>query len=367
MVFLLISIVLTLAYSYFMYRIATGFAAYDALEAPKPEVTRPISIIIPFRNEAPHLNNLFFALDRLSYPASKFEVIFIDDHSTDASADLVLEWIDKTECQAQLLTSTGLGKKQAQAQGIAQAKHELIVCTDADCEPPSEWLNAVSVTFEKPNIMLAFGPVAYTQNAPQLQRIEFMALIASTMSMLNLKWPVMGNAANMAFRKDAYEKAKKDLESWQTPSGDDTFLLHAIGKNPTAVGTLNTPAACVKTFSTTTIWAFIQQRLRWASKAKFVSNKTSLMVGGLIFSVNAFLLLSFLLFVFGYISHKPFFLLFIVKFNIDFTFIRRIAPFFSEKAPAFSILIQELLNMIYVTLIGIFSQFLPYTWKGRRY
>ena len=367
MAFMLTSVLLALAYIYFMSRIFTGWSAYEGIQVNNEPALKPISIVIPFRNEEEHLDRLFSALEQLNYPAPQFEIIMVDDHSTDKSAVLVKEWAEKTALQVRFFASDGNGKKAAQKLGVHQANHDLIACTDADCIPGREWLQRINATFNGEEIKLAFGPVVFNSATNAFQRIEFVALIASTMAMLKLSWPVMGNGANMAFRKEAYLDAEAQLERWNTPSGDDVILLHTVGTDPNSVGIISGDGALVFTDGSKTLGGFIQQRLRWASKAKYIRNQSAFLTGGLVFAVNAFLFISLLLYAMGLINHWPFVLLFLVKFNLDFIFIKKVAPFFGEKAPSAVILVQEIINILYVPVIGLLSQLLPYTWKGRRY
>src|ERR1700749_2491434 len=56
------------------------------------ESTLKISVIVPARNEEKNIDNLLIALQDQTYPASLFEVIVVDDHSTDSTSDIVQQY-----------------------------------------------------------------------------------------------------------------------------------------------------------------------------------------------------------------------------------------------------------------------------------
>src|SRR5688572_23248275 len=85
-----------------------------------------ISVIIPVRDERSNILNLLQQLENSTYPS--FEVVVIDDHSTDGTYELVEQWASgrtKFSC----MKSSGQGKKAALACGISSSKNTLIVTT----------------------------------------------------------------------------------------------------------------------------------------------------------------------------------------------------------------------------------------------
>ena len=364
---LLTSVLFAIAYLIFIAILHVGLSRYAMAYVQHDRDLKAISIVIPFRNEAGNLPMLFKALEALDYPANTFEVILVDDYSEDDGYEQAKKWKDNTSLQVRLLKSSERGKKEAQRMAIQHAQYDLIACTDADCLPGEDWLKRISATFQDDRVQLAFGPVLLQESDHNLQETEFLALIASTMSMLMLRFPVMGNAANMAFRKDAYLKSTQIMKQINSPSGDDVFLLHNLGKEKYSVGVITGLNASVFTKPLPSFNLFLQQRLRWASKARYISNAASFLTGTFVFSVNAFLLVSLFLAFTGFSSIQPFLILFASKFLLDAIFIYHAGKFFKESISLMAVLAQDLINVIYVPVIGLFAQVLPFYWKGRRY
>ena len=82
LVFILISI------SYFLLITAfiIGFGKVETVKNENFEPKNTFSIIVPFRNEAQNLPACIASLKKLDYPKELLEIIFVNDHSTDASA-----------------------------------------------------------------------------------------------------------------------------------------------------------------------------------------------------------------------------------------------------------------------------------------
>ncbi len=125
-------------------------------------ITQSVTVIICAKNEAENLQkNLPFILNQ-NYP--NFEVIIVDDNSSDNTNEIIkaqqlitnnlfLITISKEE-------KIGLGKKYALQKGIEAAKNELILLTDADCQPISKnWIAEMAncISDEK-KIVLGISP-----------------------------------------------------------------------------------------------------------------------------------------------------------------------------------------------------------------
>ncbi|MEO7263319.1 MAG: glycosyltransferase, partial [Ferruginibacter sp.] len=143
-----------------------------------------ISVIIPARNEAGNLYNLLTSLTHQIYPSSLFEVIVVDDYSTDDTAAIIKNF---PAPNIHLLSLKGqLGnekinsyKKKAIEIGIAASKGKLIVTTDADCFMGENWLQTIAGFYEKFQLQLIVMPVAIDcSNSPIeiFQALDFMSL-----------------------------------------------------------------------------------------------------------------------------------------------------------------------------------------------
>ncbi len=366
-ILLIFSSVLALAYFWWAARVWQGFKVYKKYAFAEEIPEEGISIVIPFRNEEKNLPALLSSLLKLKYIQQKVEVIFINDASTDQSAAILESWMQNSGMQTKLLQTKGAGKKAAQYEGILAARFELLACTDADCELPENWLHTINSTFKSTSTKLAFGPVLLAGSAKKLQRLEFLSLIGSTMGMLKLGWPVMGNAANMAVRKSVYLDVFASLEKRASASGDDIFLLHELAGYKNAIAVLHGPGAFVQTQPQQNLNAWLWQRMRWASKAKLYTNNTAVAVAVLVFGVNIFLLFLAVFSLANSDAAPSFWLLFAFKLLADLVLLNSFGSYFAQRIHPIYFVFQEFLNLLYIPFIGLFSQVFGYRWKGRNY
>src|SRR6478609_12149016 len=91
-----------------------------------------LSVVIPFRNEEKNLPTLIDSLKKLNYPKDRFEILLIDDHSTDQSG-AVAKLLTGDFPNVKILVASSEGKKSAITQGIRESAGDIIVTTDADC------------------------------------------------------------------------------------------------------------------------------------------------------------------------------------------------------------------------------------------
>src|SRR5215216_6048728 len=103
------------------------------------------SVVVPARNEEENIGHLLKALEEQTYPKEFFEVIIVDDYSTDKTQAAVQLFLNERIHLIQPnADSNQSSKKKALEAGIQKAKGELIVITDADCLPKYQWLQGMA-------------------------------------------------------------------------------------------------------------------------------------------------------------------------------------------------------------------------------
>jgi len=110
-----------------------------------------ISVVIPVRNSASTLGRCLEALASQSVPASRYEIIVVNDGSTDATQQVALS--HAVAC----LNIEPSGPAAARNQGAAQARGELILFTDGDCAPAPDWIERLSAPFVDAEVVGARG------------------------------------------------------------------------------------------------------------------------------------------------------------------------------------------------------------------
>jgi poly-beta-1,6-N-acetyl-D-glucosamine synthase len=251
-----------------------------------------ISIVVAFRNEEHNLSALLSSIENLNYPRNLYEVILVNDNSSDNWETLTGDWEKRMPNLRVLSLNTEKGKKHALALGIENASFNHIVTTDGDCKIHTDWLVTISTEFSTSNSSVVIGPVLLNPsgNAFELfQTLEHSSLTAATLGGCKMGIPFMASSANLAFNKKELGFNLSMLNT-NTPSGDDVFLLHSAIEKGLKVSCYLNPCGTVETKPVDSIKAFLNQRARWASKSKHYKNAAAINVALIVFGFNALLL-----------------------------------------------------------------------------
>ena len=261
-----------------------GYAAVWAwLRAALPPAEPLFSVLVAARDEAATLPHLLQALRQQMLSPSWFEVLIIDDHSTDGTAAVIAAAAEAAPFALRLiaLPPGHTGKKAALATAEAQARAPWVVCTDADCRPGPGWLQAYAdliypstppLTQEPTPPLSHFisGPVRLTPGGAWfdgLLGLEFAGLVGVGGACIARGQPTMCNGANLAFRRATFHEVGGYADNAGLASGDDEFLLHKMHQRyPAGIRFLTDARAVVDTPAPATLRALLRQRVRWASK-----------------------------------------------------------------------------------------------------
>lgn len=328
-----------------------------------------ISVLIPFRNEAKHLPKLIHALNEQDYPKGNYEIIAIDDHSNDSTAREVSLMVNQSS-RVSVIGNEGTGKKSALKTGILKASGNIIVTIDADCLPDTnQWLASIAKTYTAFNPALIIGPVKMKSDGSfisQFQELEFMALQLSGAAAALMGYPVYCSAANLCFRKDVWLKAHQTFSGKKEISGDDVFLLHAIKKLNLPIVFMNSNEGLVSTHTEETVSGFLRQRMRWGGKSKSYTDLATITLALIVLLTNLYLFVSFIVAII-YPVACPFFLIpFLLKFLVDFKFLKSDRQFFNVTVHPFNFLVFSMVYPVYVVFTGFGGLFFKTEWKGRK-
>jgi poly-beta-1,6-N-acetyl-D-glucosamine synthase len=332
-----------------------------------------ISVIIPMRNEEYTINILLEALKQQNYPKELYEIIVIDDHSSD-QALLKADQNEINNIRILSLPENISGKKASIRHGIEASTGQLIITTDADCCMDSNWLNCYASYYEKFNPEMLLGPVvaARTFNANRwksifesMQALELFSLLGTTAGATKIGCPIMCNGANLAFTKSAYTEIEHLYNNDKIQSGDDIFALLALKKKfPGKVHFIKSSEAKIITPLPDQLKSFFQQRKRWTAKSKYYNDGAIIITALTVFAVN-FLLLTCLISGILNGNFSNFFILFFMKSAIDFPLLQRVTCFFGEKRLLGWFPVVQSFYFLYVCFT-VFAAFIsPITWKGR--
>ncbi len=229
-----------------------------------------VSILISCRNESENIQRLTEELKSIQY--SDLEIILVDDRSEDQTFQLI-KFASTLDRRIVAILSPGEGKKAALDYAVSQANGEIILCTDADCSFPLNWVEGMISPFERKATQLVAGPVMVTDHKRFLgafQQEDWGSILLLTAYYFSKKKPLMCSAANLAYRKSAFQEVHGYEGNRNFSSGDDEFLLKKIGKTFGNESCVYLPFEenLVRTKSESTWIALINQRVRWAGKWK---------------------------------------------------------------------------------------------------
>ena len=348
-----------------------------------PQTT--ITVIIPARNEAANIGACLDSVCKQSYPANLFEVIVVDDHSTDSTAAIVQSLSGQNVKLLALKDFIGDNplnsyKKKAIEVAIQQSVGELIVTTDADCTVPLHWLQTIAAFYEQHNAALIAAPVIIdcSHNFLQMfQSLDFMTLQGITGASVYKKLHNMCNGANLAYEKKVFFEVG-GFEGIDTiASGDDMLLMHKIAKRfPGKVYFLKSKEAIVHTQPVDSLKAFFNQRIRWASKADKYDDKTILPVLIVVYFFNVLLLFMPLMQLFT--NHKievfdfelsiiqAWLLILLLKIIIELFFLYPVSRLFSKQKSLWVFPFMQPFHILYTVIAGWLGKFGSYQWKDRK-
>jgi len=343
-----------------------GWSKAFALKEKNPILKKDfISVVIPIRNEERNIGTLVSGLANQNYEASNFEVIVVNDHSTDDSIQRTKE---KQEIFTNLTTlSLGeneFGKKAALTRGISFAKGEIVATTDADCILPPEWLATINSAFQNDQINMAAGMVKVADDKKffsRWQAMEFASVMGTGAAAFGFNKPFMCNGANLSFRKEVFHKVNGYEGNEHIASGDDEFLMRKIhDRFPDSIRMMNSIVVTQPQVSPTD---FLQQRIRWASKWK--GNPS---IPAKLLAVFIFLLEASWVFLISFLNHDHWVLLLIVvvKIAADLLFLLPVFRFMKIKFTLISFLGLQFLYPFYVILVGLLAPWSSYRWKDRK-
>jgi cellulose synthase/poly-beta-1,6-N-acetylglucosamine synthase-like glycosyltransferase len=349
---------------------------FDEVTSSLPPVTF-FSVIIPARNESTHIRACLQSVVNNGYPGDLLEIIVVDDHSEDDTAQQVLE-LQCTYPQISLLrlqdypdwVTTQAYKKKAIELAISKSKGSWIVTTDADGEVPVNWLLQFDNYIQKNEPVFVAAPVMYYSRGGLLQvfqQLDFMSLQGITAASVSAGFHSMCNGANLAYRKDIFWSVGGFMGHEHLASGDDMLLMHRIKASyPNQIGYIFSKDSMVLTEPAASWGEFFQQRIRWASKAESYREKKIFGVLLGVWLLNATLGLGLLLILFQQVSWMEWVIVVLIKTIGELYFLTPVARFFQAEAQMAYFPFLQPLHIVYTITAGWLGKFGSYQWKQRK-
>ena len=203
------------------------FKGKRSFESAQP----PVSVIICAKDEADNLRQFLPAILSQEYPV--FEVIVINDGSTDETSDLLKEFRESypnlrttfVPVSANIISTKKLGLTL----GIKAATHEWLLFTDADCVPKDRhWIAKMARNFS-PDTEFVLGYGAYFNKKGFVNRLityDTLFIALQYIGMAAARKPYMGVGRNMAYRKQTFLDQRGFASTLHLKSGDDDLMVN---------------------------------------------------------------------------------------------------------------------------------------------
>lgn len=243
----------------------------------------PVSIIVAAKNEEQNISRLITSLKELPYNKGLYEVIIIDDNSTDKTFDAAQKAIEGcTNFHIYKVHDKIFpAKKGALAFGISKASNPYIIITDADCKPAKNWLYAFSDKFNA-EFDFVFGITPFYQNNLSVNKtacFENLRNSLLTFSAAQLGMPYCASARSFGFKKSSFEKINGYSNTVETLSGDDDLLLREAVKNKLKVSAIFNSDSFVYSASKQTWKEYFQQRSRHTKASIYYLTRHKIFLG----------------------------------------------------------------------------------------
>ena len=343
-----------------------------------PENLPGLTVVVAARNEERNIRQTVESLAGQNYPVDKFEIIVVNDRSTDSTGKILeelrssvsnLKTIKIDECPPDVSP-----KKYALIKAVNDVRHSFILTTDADCVHHPDWARSYAGLIRQ-DLGVATGITRFHLDEyrsgfekfwQNLQNIEYMSHQIVLAGAIGHNVGFSANGNNMMFNRRLYVNYQRESLRENIISGDDFFIIQTAGKYNYRLKFNLNPEGVVKTPPQRTIKDMLNQRARWSSK---IGKATAPVV---FFSVNTFLFyLGLTIFPAVLLFFPQYWLVFLALFGVkaicDTTYISYGYKKFGQKLNPIYYIPMELIHAPFIVLVAVIGSLFGFTWKGGRY
>ena len=331
-----------------------------------------VSVLISARDEAENIEVCLLSILEQSYPHDRYEIVVLNDRSSDNTGELVkkLDFTGKriTVIDVESVPPGIHPKKNALSLGVASAKGEIIIETDADVLTERNWIENTVERFLPGVGMVVGSSTIRAKNKTlleNLQAVDFLLLVASAQGALGHGIPMGATGQNLAYRKTVFEEVGGlEIHTRRYVSNDMLFLTKVSQTDWKIVGNMN-KEAIVSTLAVVEWKGFFSQRTRWASNAYWKDiNFLLLLMLSVNYFINLFVAAGVVTIIVNPVFSIPIFSFIAYKITIEALFLyvaskqlnrkdlfRKFLPWFFAVTP-------------YVIIVGILGGIGIFSWKG---
>jgi glycosyltransferase involved in cell wall biosynthesis len=183
-----------------------------------------ISVIVPFYNTERYIGQCIESLLNQEYPTERYEIIFINNNSTDSSADII-----RRHPRIKLISERKRGSYTARNRGLQVANGEIIAFTDSDCVPSADWLNKIESATANPDTGIVIGKYQTARESFLLSMLEDYENEKNNYIFTSgIKELYYGYTRNMAVRRGLFDEAGPFLE--RARGSDVIFIRRCVDR-----------------------------------------------------------------------------------------------------------------------------------------
>ena len=216
-----------------------------------------VSIIVPVYNAERTIGRLLQSLGRLAYPRDRYEVLVVDNNSTDATRALVKTAGDGIRCLEERTIQSSYAARNC---GIDAARGELLAFVDADCEVPPEWLSRAVPAFGDARIGCVACEITGPEPRTPLERYLNANRVLSPRRTLAHPYLPFAQTACVVYRRVVFDRIGR-FEPWVS-SGDADLDWRMQRQTPYRIRF--EPSVVVLHHHRPTVWTYFKQRFKWA-------------------------------------------------------------------------------------------------------
>jgi len=267
----------------------------------RAEKLAKISILVALRNEERTIDACVKSLLNLDYPNELFEIVLINDRSTDQTPHIIEDLKKRSPLIWTLHIHRAIpglsGKANAIAQGMELATGDIILVTDGDCRVPPGWAKAHAAYYEN-DVGLVAGFTLLDEKHDRtplfgkIQSLDWAYLLSIGSGAIGLGKPlsVLGN--NFSFRRQAYEAVGGYRNMGFTIIEDFALMKTLLQKTSWRVLYPIDADMVVYSHPMPSLKKFYHQRKRWSAGGKEVGPYGKFLMA-LAMMVHLMLLISF--------------------------------------------------------------------------
>lgn len=176
-----------------------------------------ISVIVPVRNGARWLKPLLDSLEQQTLPRDQFEVLVVDNASSDATAEVA------AASGARIVSEPIANRSRARNRGAAEARGLLYAFTDADCVADPGWLEGLLESHGLAPLVAGEVRLRVSDRPNAIERFEALWRFGQE------AWVKQGWAAtaNLLVRAEAFEAISGFDEAYRHYGEDADFCIRA--------------------------------------------------------------------------------------------------------------------------------------------